>query len=401
MLIEKQLGRHRLLDEAMDILIPKAYADAIEEQELKPVASPDVELVSHEPVVFTAVVPLQPLVDLGDYASVRVPRETTPVTDEQVEETMRELRKRYGTLEPVDRPVQRGDIVRGDLKAVLGTGTIFDEHDLEFRITDESLSTLPGLVDTIVGLKKGDEVETTTQVPDDFEDSRVAGQSVTYDIHVHEIKEEVLADEDDAFAKQVGEGFDSVRVLRDRIREDLQKSQDDESLREYEEQVVDKLVAQATIEYPQVMLDHEIEHLMEDQQRLSPQDPRAQELYLERIGKSEEEIKESVRPEADQRLRRSLVLSTFAEAENISVNETDIDEELQRLTLGAGEQALNLLRLFDTEDGRNTLRRSLLTRKTLNRLVELASQDTAAVGAATQEERPSKARRSAPRRTAE
>jgi hypothetical protein len=96
-----------------------------------------------------------------------------------------------------------------------------------------------------------------------------------------------------------------------------------------------------------------------------------------------------------------LVLSTFAEAENISVNETDIDEELQRLTLGAGEQALNLLRLFDTEDGRNTLRRSLLTRKTLNRLVELASQDTAAVGAATQEEKPSKARRSAPRRTAE
>jgi trigger factor len=192
-----------------------------------------------------------------------------------------------------------------------------------------------------------------------------------------------------------------VKALRDRVREDLQKSQDDENLREYEEAIVDALVAQATLEYPQVMLDHEITHLMEDQQNLSPQDPRAQQVYLERLGKSEEQVKEAIRPEADQRLRRSLVLSTFAEAENIEVSEADVDEELQRLTLSAGEQALNLMRLFDTEDGRNTLRRSLLTRKTLNRLVELASQDAAAPEAPTQAEPPSKARRSAPRRTAE
>jgi trigger factor len=123
------------------------------------------------------------------------------------------------------------------------------------------------------------------------------------------------------------------------------------------------------------MLEHEIDHLLEDQSNLDPRDPRAQLLYLQRMNKSEEEVRDSVRDEALLRLRRSLVLSQFAEAENISVEDADIDAEIETMAGSAGEQADMLRQLFGGEDARDSLARTLHTRKTLTRLVEIASQD--------------------------
>ena len=387
-LIEKQIGHHRLLDEAMDLLLPKVYQEALDEQELKPVASPSVDLVSHEPLVFTVTVPLQPVIELGDYKSLRVPREPAVVPDEDVEENMRDLRRRYGTIEPVERPAQKGDIISGDLRAEIDGGVLYDQTEIEYRLTDESLSSLPGLIDVIVGRGKGDEIDHEMTIAEDYDNPRMAGRPAKYHARISEVKEEKLAAEDDAFAKEVGEGFESVQALRDRIREDLQKQADDASTREYESRAVDALMGIATIEYPAVLLDHEVEHILEEQSNLNPQDQRAQELYLQRLGKSEEEIKESVKPEAEERLRRSLVLSQFAETENITVDDSEIETELQTMAASAGEQADALLRIFSTENGRETIRRSLHTRRTLARLVELASgveQGSTTAGASAEE----------------
>lgn len=372
-LIEKQIGHHRLLDEAMDLLMPKVYQEALDEQELKPVASPAVDIVSHEPLVFTATVPLQPVVDLGNYKSLRVPREAATVPDEDLEENLRDLRRRYGTIEPVGRPAQKGDIISGNLRAEVDGGVLYDQDEIEYRLTDESLSSLPGLVDIVIGLKKGDDIERDITIAEDYDNPRMAGKPAKYHVVVSEVKEEKLAEEDDAFAKEVGEGFESIQALRDRIRDDLQKQADEANLREYESSVVDALVEQAQLEYPQVLVDHEVEHILEEQSNLNPQEQRSQELYLQRLGKSEDEVKESVKPEAEQRLRRSLVLSEFAEAENISVDDSAVEAELQTMAASAGEQADALLRIFGTENGRETIRRSLHTRRTLARLVELAS----------------------------
>jgi len=409
-LIEKQIGHHRLLDEAMDILIPEAYKEAIAENDINPVAQPSVELVSHEPLVFTATIPLQPVIDLGDYHELRLPRERQSVTDEQVDESMQELRRRYGTIEPVDRAAQKGDVIRGDIRAAVDDKPIFEQEEIEYRLTDEALASLPGLADAIVGMSKGESKDATHDVDAEFEDPRLAGKTVSHHIVVGDVKEEKLAEENDEFAKQVGESFESVQALRDYLRETLQKNLDDTELRTYEALVVDALLARATIEFPQVLLDHEIEHLLEDQANLDPRDQRAQELYLERLGKSEEEVRETVRPEAELKLRRSLVLSHFAEAENISVSDEEVQDELFRITKDAGEQGMAILRLFDTDEGRATLRRSQLTRKTLTRLVELASGEAASetqveatreVAPAAEEKPAPKPRRTVPRRTDE
>lgn len=372
-LIEKQLGRHRLLDEAMDIIIPDAYREALQEQALTPVGQPSVELVSHEPLIFTATVPLQPVVDLGDYRSLRVPREPVTISDEQVEQSLRDLRRRYGTIEPVDRPAQAGDIVRGDLEASLPDRPLLRQDDIEFRLTEESLSMLPGLLEIIVGMKKGDSIETSVQAPEDFSDAALAGKTITYKVMVADVKEEKLAEEDDAFAREVGEGFDSIQALRDRIRSDLQSAAEEEARLAYEVEALDALVQQASIEYPPVLVEHEIDHILDDEANLDPRDRRAQELYLARLGKSEQEVRDSVREEAEKRLRRSLVLSKLAEVEGISVADADVDAEIERLAERTGEQAAAVRQALSAPATRDSLSSRLKTRRTLDRLVEIAS----------------------------
>jgi trigger factor len=373
-LIEKQLGRHRLLDEAMDQLVPKVYTEVLEQEDIQPVAQPSVELVSHEPLVFTATVPLQPTVDIGDYQSLRRPKPQIEVGEEQIEEALKELQQRYGTIEPVERAAAEGDIVRADVKATADDMTIFSSNEVEFRLTEESLKSLPGLANTVVGMSKGESAETKEDVPAEFEDDRLAGKTVIYNVTLHEVKEEKLAELNDEFARDVGEGFETLLALRARIREDIEKAENDAALRNYETEVVDALAEQAAIEYAPVMVEHEIDHILEDQANLDPRDPRAQLLYLQRMQLSEAEVRDSVREEAIQRIRRSLVLTEFAKAENIEVEAADIDAEIETMAVSSGEQGDMIRQIFGTDDAKESLSRSLHTRKTLARLVEIASQ---------------------------
>jgi trigger factor len=402
-LIEQQIGHHRLLDEAMDILIPIAYSQALEEQSIKPISTPSVELVSHEPLVFTATVPLQPEIDLGDYtANLRLPREPVSVDDDEVEHELEELRQRYGTVEPVERPVQKGDLVRGSLTASTPEEQLFSGQDIEYKATEEYLVSMPGLLDHLIGLKKGDEITATATVPDDFPDERLRGKQISYTGTVSEVKEEKLAPLDDNFAREVGEGFETLVALRANLRSELQKAAEENALHRYETAIVDALTQQATLEYAPVMLEAEISHILEDQANLDPRDPTAQALYLARLGKTEQEVRDSVRPDAERRLKRSLVMSRFAEAEDISVDESEVQEELDKLAGQAGTSGDVIRKLFDNEHGRDHLRQSILTRKTLGRLVEIASGgvtegEAAAAEAAKPARRPTKARRTAPR----
>ena len=393
-LIEKQLGHHRLLDEAMDMLVPKVYTEVLEQEDIQPVAQPSVELVSHEPLIFTATVPLQPVVELGDYLSLRRPKPETNVSEEQVEEALQELRTRYGVIEPVERAAAEGDIVRADIKASAEDMTIFSSNEVEFRLNEASLSSLPGLANAIVGMSKGESVETKEDVPAEFGDERLAGKTVIYNVTLHEVKEEKLADLTDEFAKDVGEGFETILALRARIREDIEKAEGDAALRNYETEVVDALAEQASIEYAPQMLDHEIDHLLEDQANLDPRDPRAQLIYLQRMNMSEQEVRDSVRPEAEQRIRRSLVLTQFAEAENIEVDAADIEAEIETMVSSSGEQGDMIRQIFSTDDAKDSLSRTLHTRKTLARLVEVAGQ-------AAEKKAPTKRRRAAPRKAAD
>ena len=232
--------------------------------------------------------------------------------------------------------------------------------------------SLPGFAEKLIGLEKGVETALEVEAPPDHADRRVAGKTVRYRVVVKEIKQERLPALDDAFARQVGEGFPSLAALRDRILSDLQKQTEEEALHGYHDRILEALEAQSQLEFPPVLVEREIDRLLRDRQRALAQD-RNPERYLQEAGKTEEETRQELRSLAGERVRRSLILTRVAEAENIEVSDVEVGEEIERMVSGAGPQQEQLRSLFAGQDGRDAVRRALLTRKTLARLVEIAS----------------------------
>lgn len=372
-LVERHYGREALVDEALDRLVPEVYREALErDEEIEPVGLPRLEVETVEPLVVKATIPVKPTVELGDYRSVRVERPPVEVDPERVERTLQDLRRRYATLEPVDRPVQWGDVVRADLRAEAAGRTLVDEEDAEFQLVEGRIVSLPGFAERIIGATKGAVLEFDLTIPDNVGDERLAGKPAHYRVHVKEVKQEVLPDLDDDFAREVGEGFPSLQALRERIAADIRAGEEARVEREYQERILDALLKEATIEYPPVLLEREMDRLIHD--HLGPAFDRSEfQRYLQRIRKTEEEFLSELRPIADDRVRRSLVLTAVAEAERIDVTDAEVDAEIERLAKTPGADPAEVRRMFDNEGGRRSLRNSLLTRKTLDRLVAIAS----------------------------
>jgi trigger factor len=390
-LLERYLGRDALMRQALDRLVPEVYQEAARQEDVEPIDLAELEVVTTEPLVVKATVPVRPTVDLGDYRQVRVPQEPVEVPQERVEQALEDLRHRYAVLEPVDRPVQWGDILRADVAGAVGDITIVDQKDVEFQLREGQTVSLPGFAERLIGLAKGVEIEAEVPVPADFSDQRLAGGTARYRVLIHEIKEERLPPLDDGFARQVGEGFSSLSALRERIESDIRQVEEEVALHRYHDQVLAAVEERATLEFPPVLVDREVERLLRDEKMASGSGPgRAAggsdvERHLRVQGKSEEELRQELRPLAVERVRRSLILTQVAEAENIDVSDAEIDQEVERLVSSAGPQAEEVRRLFVGDDGRDALRRRLLARGTLDRLVSIASDEGAADGEGQEE----------------
>ncbi len=376
-MLERFLGPDVLLNEALDRLVPEVYREAVEEEDLHPIDLPSLEVASMEPLRVKATVPGRPTVELGDYRSLRVPKEPALVPDARVQAALEDLQRRYAILEPVERPVQWEDIVRADVSAFTAEGQVFAQEDVGFRLRQGAIVSLPGFEEKLIGLQKGVEAHLEVEAPADYPDRRVAGKTVRYRVLVKEIKQERLPPLDDAFARQVGEGFPSLAALRDRILSDLQKQAEEEALHRYHDRILAALEAQAALEFPPVLVEREVERLLGEQKRALAQE-RNPERYLQEAGKSEEEARQELRPLALERVRRSLILTRVAEVENIEVTDAEVEEEVEKMASAAGPQGEEVGSLFAGPESRDALRRSLLTRKTLARLVEIASEGNGA-----------------------
>jgi trigger factor len=390
-MLERYLGRDALMRQALDRLVPEVYQEAARQEDVEPIDLAELEVVTTEPLVVKATVPVRPTIDLGDYHQVRVPREPVEVPQERVEQALEDLRRRYAVLEPVERPVQWGDVLRADVAGTVGDVTIVDQKDVEFQVREGQTVSLPGFAERLLGLAKGVETEVEVPVPADFADNRVAGGTAHYRVLIHEIKEEKLPALDDSFARQVGEGFSSLSALRERIESDIRQFEEEAALHRYHDQVLAALEERATLEFPPVLIEREVERLLRDERVTSgggagraPAE-RDVERYLKAQGKSEEELQQELRPLAVERVRRSLILTQVAEAENIDVSDAEVDQEVERLVSSAGPRAEEVRRLFVGDDGRDALRRRLLARRTLDRLVDIASSESAADGEGQEE----------------
>jgi trigger factor len=355
------------VNEALDMLIPEAYNEALDDQEIEPIDQPSLDIVQEEPLIFKATVPVRPTVDLGDYGKLRVDRPAVVVAQEDVDAAVEDLRRRYALHEPVDRPVTTGDVVRADVRGNIDGREVFADDDFEFTLREGATVLLPGFAEGVIGTEKG--VSKQIEVTSPPGSQPLSGKTGAFTVVVKEVKEEKLSPLNDEFAREVGEGFSSLEALRQHLETGIRERLEAEAEEKYRDDALMALVdAAEELEHPPVLLEREIDRLLRDQAQSAGQDV---ERYLEQTRKPVEEIRDALRPTAVERVRRSLTLTALAEAEEIKVESAEVDGEVERIVNSSGPQAPQMRQLFASPGGREAIERSLLTRKTLDRLIEI------------------------------
>ena len=373
-ILERYVGKAALLEEAISHLIPEATDKAISDEGIDAAGVPAIEVSGTEPVSWKATVDLAPEVDLGAYQDLRLEREAVEVGDEDVQRILENIRFQIAPWQPVDRNAEVDDLVTLDIHSEEGGKTVADDKGVQFRPMEDGAEPVPGFAKEIVGLGAGDEKEFTLAFQEDDERQEVAGKTFSFKVKAIDVKTKTLPDIDDEFAKGVEDGFDSLDALKEHISEQVKESKESQAKERLQEQAVQRLVETATVSYPPNMVEHQAEHLLEEQVQRMTQGQAGLDQYLQNVSKSKEELIEGLKPAATERVVRSLVLTELKTRENIEVTAEEVEAELDRLAASGGEQGAQLRALFGSERGREGVERSLLSRKTLDRLEEIVTQ---------------------------
>ena len=391
----QMLGRETLLNEVLDTMLPELTGRALDEQQIEPGGMPEMELLDLDPVTFTATVPLRPEVELGDYKDIRVEVEQAEVGEEQIEERLEQLRSSMSSWEPVERPVEMGDMVTMTATGAVDGDTILDETDTVYLLVEDAARPFPGFAEALVGVEIDAPSEFDLTIADDFPVDEVAGQQVDVSVTVSDIKERIMPELDEDFAKSIGEGYDSLEALREQIVEELNTEAENAVNEELRESAINSLVEGATATIAPVIIQHEVTYMLNEQAQTLARINIRMDDYVRSIGSSEEELREQMREQAETRIKRTVALEKLGEAEGISVEDGELDERIQTIIEANSEQNPDMPEMPEiTDDMRANIRRMMHSQKVMERLVEIAkgeaddSDESAATADADEADEP-------------
>ena len=213
-IVESMVGRATLLQEALDFMVPETLDKVLTDEEVSAFGEPSIEVTDLEPVSFTATVPLEPTIDLGDYLSIRVEHEPVEIGEEQVDDVISRIQEEQAVWEPVERAAEYGDRLNLDVNGEIDGELVVDDHDVEYVPNEDNVLPFPGFAPNLVGLSEDDESEFNVTIPEDYPREQYAGKEVQFKVSVLSVKEKNVPELDDEFAKSVGDGFDDVDALR-------------------------------------------------------------------------------------------------------------------------------------------------------------------------------------------
>jgi len=371
--LERHVGKESMLREMMDDIIPTAYDKAVQEQELDPIAQPEIEVIENEPVTFKAVVPLKPQITLGDYQSTRLEPEAVDITDESVDAVIEQLRHQNAVWEPVERVVQFNDLVTLDVESTLDDEPFINQKGVQYQVIKDTPSPAPGFAEQLVDMDNNQSKTFEIEYPEDYQRSEVAGKKASFTVTISENKQENLPEVTDEFASRVEPEFTSVDVMRERILNDLKQRAEERVKREYEDKVIDDIAEKSQIEFPPIMVEVEIDQMINRNFQFLQQSGQSLEQYLQNINKTIEELREDMRPSATQRVTHALTLGKVAEEEKIEVTAEEIDNEIEEIVKNNTNNKEEMKEALNSQQNRNSIENTLITRKTIERIVEIAS----------------------------
>jgi len=368
-LLERKVGKEHIYQEGLDALISETYRQALKENELTPIAQPELEAPAFEvgqPYHVSLKIPVFTPAVLGDYHALHLDREEVSVTAEEVEQELEALRNRAVEWKEVERAAEYGDRVTVDLKLEVEDRTISDLKDNPFELTQERFGIFTGMDEHIVGMQAGESKEFAVVLPEDYANKDVAGKEARYAVTLHKIEIKELPELDDAFAATVSDGqYKTLEDLRKAISDNIYQTREQQANEALQEEIVHAIIDQSQITLHPVLIREEAEDMLHQlTHRLEEQRMSLDQFLLTRK-QTREQYLESILPQAEERLKHEFVLEAVAEQEQIAV----ADEELQMLRQiyeGAGQ------RLQDAQV--RLLATSYRRQKALSYLVELLTR---------------------------
>ena len=370
-ILERYVGTEMLTERAVKNILPQTLQDAIAEQKLEAMDVGEVEIVSMDPVQVKVIVVQPPLVELGDYGSIRVQRENVEVTPEQVEEVITELRREGAPWEePAEpRPIQDGDMVYVDLEGFTGAGELEEARRENFpTIVGLQRAGVPEEVNqALAGMEVGDEKDIAATLPDDYPVESLRGRDVTYHVTVRSIKAQQLSEVTDEFAK--GVGFDTVEAMREAIERNLRQRAEENAEGNQINAAITQMIEMSSVEVPDMLIKEELDTMLKNLEERLKGSRLSLRQYFTFNGMTEAEWREANTQRARDRLTKSLLLQEFARREGISVDDTEVEGEIEQM-LGRfeGQEKEAARSVLANDEAKEDLQDRLYQRKILDRL---------------------------------
>lgn len=372
-MFEKRFGVESLYQDAVDIMLPQAYGEAIDETDIEPVAQPediDIEQIEKgKNFIFTATVTVKPEVELGEYKGLEVEEQDATVTDEDVDAELKRLQEQQAELVVKEEgSVENGDTVVMDFKGFVD-GEAFEGGEAEnYSIEVGSGQFIPGFEEQLVGLSAGEEKDVEVTFPEEYHAEELAGKPATFKVTVHELKTKQLPELDDEFAKDVNDEVETLEGLKNKLNEQIKERKEREADASLRDQLVEKAAENATIDVPEAMIEAEVEQMLREfEQRLQMQGMNL-ELYFQFSGQDEAALREQMQEDAQKRVRTNLTLEAIAAAEALEVSEEEVDEELEKMAGMYQTSAEELKKMLGGSTDR--VKEDIKIRKAIDFLVE-------------------------------
>lgn len=371
-MIEKMYGAGISFEDAANTLIQENYGPAVEESKVDVVSRPTIDVTQIEagkPFIFTAEVAVRPEVTLGKYLGVQVTKIDTTVTDEEVEAALeKEREKNSRTVTVTDRPVANGDTAvidfEGFVDGVAFEGGKGENHPLEIG----SHSFIDTFEDQLIGHNTGDDVDVNVTFPEQYQAAELAGKPALFKVKIHEIKTKELPELNDEFAQDVSE-FDTLDAYKEDLKKHLEVEKENDAKRTKEDEAIKKIIEKSSMDIPEAMIETQCENMINEFAQRIQQSGLSMDQYMQFSGMTLDKLKEQVRPEAETRIKSSLVLEQIAKDEKIEVSDEEVQAEIEKMAKAYGMEADKLAEYMGDAE-KESIKRDVAVTKAVDLIME-------------------------------
>ena len=333
-IVEGMYGKEVFYEDAINVLFPEIWPDALKESELNVVGNPsiaDLNVEENGNLTLTVDAGLYPEVTLGQYKGIEAEKAAVEVTEEEIDAEIKKLADRNSTVETVERPVADGDTAVIDFEG-FKNGVAFEGGKGEdYSLKIGSGSFIPGFEEQLIGLSAGDEKDLDLTFPEDYGAEELAGQPVVFKVKVKEVKATNTPELDDEFAKDVSETADTLEDLRNEQKEKLLKEKTDNADNDFKNAVMQKAIDNMTAEIPNAMVEAQLDDIMQQWSMSMKQSGFSIEQYAQMMGTNVQGVRESQRASALGQIKNTLLLEKVAEVEGIEISDEQVEEAYQQM----------------------------------------------------------------------